>query len=128
MSNSKVTSRPNILVLMSDQHSKRQLGCYGDSLVRTPNLDRLASEGMLFENAYCPSPVCVCNRIKLSEDHERITGESTHCQPKRDGLFAGDSSRILTLTETSPKVTNIPRTKEGHVALESAATSEAYAR
>ena len=58
-------SRPNILVLMSDQHSKRQLGCYGDSLVRTPNLDRLASEGMLFENAYCPSPVCVPSRMSF---------------------------------------------------------------
>ena len=37
---------------MSDQHNKRQFGCYGDRLVRTPNLDRLAAEGMLFENAY----------------------------------------------------------------------------
>lgn len=58
-------SLPNILVLMSDQHSKRQLGCYGDPLVRTPNLDRLASEGMLFENAYCPAPVCVPSRASF---------------------------------------------------------------
>ena len=57
--------RPNILVLMSDQHSKRQLGCYGDPLVRTPNLDRLASEGMQFSNAYCPSPVCVPSRMSF---------------------------------------------------------------
>ena len=54
--------RPNVLVLMSDQHSKRQLGCYGDSLVRTPNLDRLASQGMLFENAYTAGPLCVPSR------------------------------------------------------------------
>ncbi len=46
-------------MLMSDQHSKRQVGCYGDDLVRTPNMDRLAAEGMLFENAYTPSPLCV---------------------------------------------------------------------
>ena len=65
MSNTKDMSRPNILVLMSDQHSKRQLGSYGDSLVRTPSLDRLASEGMLFENAYCPSPVCVPSRMSF---------------------------------------------------------------
>ena len=57
--------RPNILVLMSDQHSKRQLGCYGDPLVRTPNLDRLAYEGMQFDNAYCPSPVCVPSRMSF---------------------------------------------------------------
>lgn len=60
-----MSERPNILVLMSDQHSKRQLGCYGDPLVRTPNLDRLASEGMLFENAYCPAPVCVPSRASF---------------------------------------------------------------
>ena len=53
----------NILVLMSDQHSKRQLGCYGDDLARTPNLDRLASQGMLFENAYCAAPLCVPSRM-----------------------------------------------------------------
>ncbi|MYB47764.1 MAG: sulfatase-like hydrolase/transferase [Dehalococcoidia bacterium] len=65
MSERAGAERPNILVLMSDQHSKRQLDCYGDSLVRTPNLDRLASEGMLFENAYCPSPVCVPSRMSF---------------------------------------------------------------
>ena len=65
MSERAMASRPNILVLMSDQHSKRQLGSYGDSLVRTPNLDRLASEGMLFENAYSPSPVCVPSRMSF---------------------------------------------------------------
>jgi choline-sulfatase len=49
----------NVLIIMSDQHSKRQLGCCGDPLVRTPNLDRLAQKGILFENAYTPSPLCV---------------------------------------------------------------------
>jgi choline-sulfatase len=58
-------SRPNILILMSDQHSKHQLGCYGNDLVRTPNLDRLAVEGTLFSNAYCPSPLCVPSRMSL---------------------------------------------------------------
>ena len=57
--------RPNILVIMSDQHSKHMLGCYGDRLVRTPNLDRLAAEGMRFDNAYCPSPLCVPSRMSF---------------------------------------------------------------
>ena len=52
-------NRPNILFILSDQHSKFHLGCYGDPLVRTPHLDRLASEGMRFANAYTPSPLCV---------------------------------------------------------------------
>ena len=56
-------SRPNILFIMSDQHSRSHLGCYGDGLVRTPNLDRLASEGMTFTNAYTPAPLCVPARM-----------------------------------------------------------------
>ena len=58
-------SRPNILVLMSDQHSKFHLGCYGDGLVRTPNLDCLASQGMTFDAAYCPAPLCVPSRMSF---------------------------------------------------------------
>ena len=54
---------PNILFILSDQHSKFHLGCYGDPLVRTPHLDRLASEGMRFANAYTPSPLCVPARM-----------------------------------------------------------------
>ncbi|MCB1106343.1 MAG: sulfatase-like hydrolase/transferase, partial [Cephaloticoccus sp.] len=55
--------RPNVLILMSDQHSKFHLGCYGDPVVRTPHLDRLAVEGMRFDSAYCASPLCVPSRM-----------------------------------------------------------------
>lgn len=55
----------NILLLMTDQHSKYHLGCYGDDVVRTPNLDRLAASGMRFDNAYCASPVCVPSRMSF---------------------------------------------------------------
>ena len=57
--------RPNVLVLMSDQHSKFHLGCTGDPLVRTPNLDRLRQDGLLFSNAYTPAPVCVPARMSF---------------------------------------------------------------
>lgn len=50
---------------MSDQHSKHVLGCYGNDIVRTPNLDRLAAEGMKFTNAYCPAPLCVPSRMSF---------------------------------------------------------------
>src|SRR5690349_1847806 len=55
----------NILVIMSDQHSKNVLGCYGNQIVRTPNIDRLAMEGILFKNAYCPAPLCVPCRMSF---------------------------------------------------------------
>ena len=55
--------KPNILLIMTDQHSKHFLGCYGNEIVRTPNLDRLAAEGMRFTSAYCPAPLCVPSRM-----------------------------------------------------------------
>jgi len=57
--------RPNILVIMSDQHNKHFLGCYGNEIVRTPNLNRLAGEGMRFEGTYCPAPLCVPSRMSF---------------------------------------------------------------
>lgn len=56
---------PNILFIFSDQHAHSVLGCYGDKVVQTPNLDRLAREGVRFENAYCPSPICAPSRMSL---------------------------------------------------------------
>lgn len=56
---------PNILVLMSDQHSRVGLGCYEQTIVRTPHLDALARDGMIFQNAYCPAPLCVPSRMSF---------------------------------------------------------------
>ncbi|MGE3830085.1 MAG: choline-sulfatase [Parvibaculaceae bacterium] len=50
--------RPNILFIMADQLAHRYLGAYGHRLVKTPTLDRLAAEGVVFDNAYTPSPLC----------------------------------------------------------------------
>jgi choline-sulfatase len=58
-----MASRPNVLLIMSDQHAQRIAGCYGDRIVETPNIDRLAAEGIVFDNAYCPSPICLPARM-----------------------------------------------------------------
>jgi len=55
----------NVLFIMSDQHNARALGCYGNREVRTPNLDRLAASGTLFENAFCQTAQCVPSRYSI---------------------------------------------------------------
>ena len=54
--------RPNILFLMSDQHRADVAGFAGDTVVRTPTLDELARTGVVFRNAYTPSPICIPGR------------------------------------------------------------------
>jgi len=57
--------RPNLLYIHSDQHNPNVTGCYGDPLVETPNLDALAENGVVLENVYCPSPICVPSRMSM---------------------------------------------------------------
>ena len=51
--------RPNVLILMSDEHRYDVCGFAQNTVVRTPNLDRLAEGAVIFDNAYTPSPVCI---------------------------------------------------------------------
>lgn len=59
------TLRPNILFLMTDQHRADCVGAYGNALIRTPNIDRIAREGVLFRNAYTSTPTCTPARSAL---------------------------------------------------------------
>lgn len=59
------SKRPNVVFICSDQHSGLVMGCNGHPVVRTPNMDRLASLGTHFRNAYCGSPVCVPSRASM---------------------------------------------------------------
>lgn len=58
-------SRPNIVVVMTDQQRWDTLGVYGNEHIHTPNLDRLANGGALFEQAFVPIPLCVPSRASL---------------------------------------------------------------
>ncbi|MHB1533603.1 MAG: sulfatase family protein [Acidimicrobiales bacterium] len=59
------TPRPNIVLVVSDDHAQWALGCYGAQEISTPNLDRLAAAGARFANAYTPTPVCSPGRACL---------------------------------------------------------------
>ncbi len=56
----------NLLFIMSDEHTRKALGCYGSEIVRTPNLDRLAAKGTRFKAAYSNSPLCVPSRASMA--------------------------------------------------------------
>ncbi|MDF2717332.1 MAG: sulfatase [Paenibacillus sp.] len=58
-------SKFNVLLLMTDQHRADALGCSGNDVIETPNLDWLASEGVSFTRAYSPSPSCIPARASL---------------------------------------------------------------
>jgi arylsulfatase A-like enzyme len=88
------SARPNILVIMADDLNT-DLGCYGNPLMRTPNIDRLAREGVLFQNANCQFPLCGPSRASI------WTGQ----RPSRNGV----TSNRHELREKSPDVVTLPQ-------------------
>jgi len=58
-------SQPNILLIITDQQRFDSLGCYGFEAAHTPNLDRLANQGLLFEHCYVNNPICTPSRASL---------------------------------------------------------------
>ncbi|MEE8590852.1 MAG: sulfatase-like hydrolase/transferase, partial [Spirochaetia bacterium] len=65
MAKGRTAEQPNILILMTDQQRYDSLGCYGVDWVKTPNLDRLASEGVVFDNYYATNSICTPSRASL---------------------------------------------------------------
>lgn len=64
----------NVLMIVSDDLKARVLGCYGDAVCETPNIDRLANSGMVFERTYCQGTVCAPSRTSFM--HSRYRGEA----------------------------------------------------
>ena len=60
-----MTKRPNFLFFITDQQRADWLGCYGHPVLKTPNIDAIADQGVRFENFYTASPVCMPNRASL---------------------------------------------------------------
>src|SRR5574340_694687 len=89
--------RPNIIFIMSDDHAAAAMSCYNGRLNQTPNLDRLAKEGMLFRNCFCTNSICGPSRAVI------LTGKYSH----RNGymvnerVFDGSQQTVAKLLQHS---------------------------
>jgi hypothetical protein len=79
---SRSALRPtNLLFILSDEHQRDIAGCYGNGIVRTPNIDKLAQGGARFTNAYTPCPICVPARSALATGrwvHQTRSWDNAH--------------------------------------------------
>jgi len=70
--------RPNILFIMTDDHAAHALSCYGSRINTTPNLDRIANEGMRFNNCFCTNSLCEPSRAAiLTGTYNHVNGVTT---------------------------------------------------
>ena len=75
------TKRPNILFLFSDDHTTQAISAYGDVRIETPNLDKLAAEGILFENCFCSNAICAPSRaVVLTGKYSHVNGLTDNSQ------------------------------------------------
>ena len=71
----QAAERPNILFIFTDDHASHSISAYGSRVNQTPNLDRIASEGMLFENCFCTNSICGPSRaVILTGKHSHLNG------------------------------------------------------
>ncbi|MFO7668681.1 MAG: sulfatase [Bacteroidales bacterium] len=81
-------SPPNIIFIMSDDHAYQAISAYSDHLIQTPNIDRLAEEGMLFSNACVTNSICAPSRATI------LTGKHCHMHGKIDNNFPFDTTQV----------------------------------
>jgi len=85
--------RPNIIYIMSDDHAAHAMSCYGSKVNKTPHLDRIANEGVRFENCFCTNSLCAPVRAVV------LTGKYSHVNGVLDNRQRFDGSQ-----ETFPKI------------------------
>lgn len=80
--------RPNIVFIMSDDHAYQAISAYSNRLTQTPNIDRIAKEGMLFSNACVTNSICAPSRAVI------LTGKHSHLNGKIDNNFPFDTTNM----------------------------------
>lgn len=81
-------SRPNIIFIFTDDHALQAISAYGSVINQTPNIDRLADEGMIFRNAFCTNSICAPSRAVIQ------TGKHSHLNGVIDNREVFDSAQV----------------------------------
>jgi uncharacterized sulfatase len=89
----KDAGRPNIIFIMSDDHAMNAISSYGNSVNRTPNIDRIADEGIRFKQSFCTNSICAPSRAVL------LTGKYSHINGHINNSVSFDGSQ-----QTFPKI------------------------
>ncbi len=89
----KPRKKPNILLIMSDDHPAQAMSCYGSRINKTPAIDRIARGGMRFDNCFCTNGICAPSRAVI------LTGKYSHLNGLRDNNAVFDGAQ-----QTFPKL------------------------
>ena len=87
-SNSNISGPPNIIFMMADDHAYQAISAYSNHLIETPQIDRLANEGILFTNACVTNSICAPSRAVI------LTGKHSHLNGKIDNRFPFDTTNV----------------------------------
>ena len=82
------SEKPNIIFIMTDDHATNAISSYGSKLIETPNMDRIANEGMLFNNCYVTNAICAPSRAAI------LTGKLSHVNGVKDNSHVFDGSQV----------------------------------
>lgn len=86
--NDQIQEKPNIVFIMSDDHGYQAISAYNDKLIETPNIDRIAKEGMLFTHATVTNSICAPSRAVI------LTGKHSHINGKIDNISKFDTTNV----------------------------------
>ncbi len=84
----KEAKRPNIILIVTDDHSYNAISCYGSKLIQTPNIDRIANEGMRFDNSYVTNSISGPSRACI------LTGKMSHINGFTDNSKSFDGNQM----------------------------------
>ena len=87
------TRRPNIIFMMTDDHTTQAMSCYGGNLIQTPNMDRIANEGARFDNCYVVNAISGPSRACI------LTGKFSHVNGYTDNVSVSNGDQ-----QTFPKL------------------------